>query len=340
MAHEARSERARLSRGARRARLAAARPTSRSLTGVFFGLPPVALLGAALVLGFRGGGIVSEQWAPVAVGTAVALGALGAVGSIPRIPRSAWAALAALAGFFAWSALSLAWTPAPEGTLETIARLALLVLATVVGASFAVRRGVAHGVAGALAVGGALLVVVIEAKVLARSTGMFSTTRLIWPIDYANGNGALVWLALPALLAGAAAERIRPIGRALVAAVAGLALAEGVMTQSRGGRVLRGDRDGPGAVRAYARWGGVAGSGALWTVDRGSAWGGLVRRGCPRGGRSLERRHGGRHRPVTRGHRAGLAGDVPAARPWCGDRGLGVRPRGRSDRIRRAFRPT
>jgi hypothetical protein len=237
MAHEARSERARLSRGARRARLAAARPTSRSLTGVFFGLPPVALLGAALVLGFRGGGIVSEQWAPVAVGTAVALGALGAVGSIPRIPRSAWAALAALAGFFAWSALSLAWTPAPEGTLETIARLALLVLATVVGASFAARRGVAHWVAGALAVGGALLVVVIEAKVLARSTGMFSTTRLIWPIDYANGNGALVWLALPALLAGAAAERIRPIGRALVAAVAGLALAEGVMTQSRGGSI-------------------------------------------------------------------------------------------------------
>jgi hypothetical protein len=237
MAHEARSERAPLREGARRARLAVARPTSRSLTGVFFGLPPVALLAAALVLAFRGGGSVSDQWAPVAVGTAVALGALGAVGSIPRIPRSAWPALVALAGFFAWSALSLAWSPAPEGTLETAARLALLVMAAVVGASFAAWRGVAHAVAGALAVGGALLVVVIEAKVLAGSTSMFSTTRLIWPIDYANGNAALVWLALPALLACAAAHRIRPLGRAIAAVVAALALAVGLMTQSRGGSI-------------------------------------------------------------------------------------------------------
>jgi O-Antigen ligase len=237
MAHEARSERAPLRESARRARLAAARPTSRSLTGVFFGLPPVALLAAALLLGFRGGGIVSEQWAPVAVGTAVALGALGAVGSIPRIPRSAWPVLAALTGFFVWSALSLTWSPAPEGTLETTARFALLVMAAIVGASFAARRGVAHAVAGALAAGGALLVVVIEAKVLAGSTNMFSTTRLIWPIDYANGNAALVWLAVPALLAGAAAERIRPIGRAVVAAVAALALSVGLMTLSRGGSI-------------------------------------------------------------------------------------------------------
>jgi hypothetical protein len=237
MAHEARSERAPLREGARRARLAVARPTSRSLTGVFFGLPPVALLAAALLLGFRGGGIVSEQWAPVAVGTAVALGALGAVGSIPQIPRSAWPVLAALTGFFAWSALSLAWSPAPEGTLETTARFALLVMAAIVGASFAARRGVAQAVAGALAGGGALLVVVIEAKVLAGSTSMFSTTRLIWPIDYANGNAALVWLAVPALLAGAAAERIRPIARALVAAVAALALSVGLMTLSRGGSI-------------------------------------------------------------------------------------------------------
>jgi hypothetical protein len=237
MAHEARSERAQLREGARRARLAVARPASRSLAGLFFGLPPVALLGAALVLAFRGGGIVSEQWAPVAVGTAVALGALGAVGSFPRIPRPAWPALGALTGFLAWSALSLVWSPAPEGTVETTARLALLVMAAVVGASFAARRGVACGVAGALAVFGAVLAVVIEAKILAGSTAMFSTTRLIWPIDYANGNAALVWLTAPALLAGAAAERIRPIARALVAAVAALALAEGLMTLSRGGSI-------------------------------------------------------------------------------------------------------
>jgi O-antigen ligase len=236
MAHEARPERT-LRASARRARLAAARPTSRSISGVFFGVPPVALLAAALLLGFRGGGIVAEQWAPVAVGTAVALGALAAVGSFPSIPRPAWSALAALAGFLAWSAVSLAWSVEPEGTLETIARLALLVLAAVVGASFGARRAVAHGVAAALAVGCALLVVVIEVKLLAGSNPMFSTTRLAWPIDYANGNAALVWLGLPALLAGAAAYRIRPLARALVAAMAALTLAVGVMTESRGGSI-------------------------------------------------------------------------------------------------------
>jgi hypothetical protein len=237
MAHEARSERARLSRAERRARLAAARPTTRSLAGVFFGFPPVALFGASLLLAFRGGGIVSDQWTPVAVGTAVVLVSLGAVGSIPRIPRRAWPALGALTGFFVWGALSLIWSPAPEATLETVARLGLLVLAAVVGASFAARPGVAQGVAVALATAGALLVVVIEVKVLAGSTAVFSTTRLAWPIDYANGNAALVWLGLPALLAGAAAERIRPLGRALVAALAALTLAVGLMTLSRGGTI-------------------------------------------------------------------------------------------------------
>jgi hypothetical protein len=237
MAHEARSERARLRDGARRARLAAARPTSHSLAGVFFGFPPVALVGAALLLAFRGGGSVADQWTPVAVGTAVALAALGAVGSIPRIPRPAWPTLAALAALFGWSALSLTWSSAPEETLETVARLALLVLAAVVGASYAARPGVARGLAIALAATGAVLALVVEAKLLAGSTSAFSTTRLIWPVDYANGDAALIWLPLPALVAGAAAERIRPVGRALVAAVAALALAEGLMTLSRGGSI-------------------------------------------------------------------------------------------------------
>jgi hypothetical protein len=66
---------------------------------------------------------------------------------------------------------------------------------------------------------------------------MFAGARLIWPIDYANGNAALVWLGLPALIAGAAAYRVRPVGRALVGAVAALVLAVGVMAGSRGGSI-------------------------------------------------------------------------------------------------------
>jgi hypothetical protein len=236
MAHEARSESARLSALERPVR-ASATVGTRSLAGVWLALPPVALLGVALLLAFRGGGSVAEEWAPVAVGAAVALAALAAVGSFPAIPRHAWPALGALGAYFVWSALSLTWSASPEGTVETVARLALLLVAAIVGASYAARPGAATGLAVALGVAGATLAIAVEAKVLSGSTGAFAGTRLAWPIDYANGEAALLWLPLPALLAGAAAERIRPLGRALVAGVAALALADGLMTLSRGAAV-------------------------------------------------------------------------------------------------------
>lgn len=237
MAHEARTGRAKLSAAGQRTRVAVTGPTIRSLAGASFAVPPLALLGVAVFLAFRGGGIVPEQWAPVAVGTAVGLAVLGAVGSLPRVPRPAWPALGALAAFFVWSALSMLWSASPEATLENVARLSLLVLAAAVGASYAARAGAARALAVALAGAGAALALTVEAKILAGATGAFSTTRLAWPIDYANGEAALLWIAFPALLAGAAAERIRPLGRALVAGVAALALAEGLMTLSRGAAI-------------------------------------------------------------------------------------------------------
>ena len=236
MAHEARTGRARLSAVSRRPRVAAG-VTTRSLAGAAFAVPPLALLGVAVLLAFRGGGIVTEQWAPVSVGTAVALAVLAAVGSLPRIPRPAWPALGAMAGYVAWSALSLLWSSAPESTVESVGRMSLLVLAAAVGASYAARPGAAKLFAAALGVAAAALVLTVEVKILAGSTGVFSTTRLAWPIDYANGAAALLWIAVPPLLAAASAERIRPLARAGAAAVASLALAEGLMTLSRGGAI-------------------------------------------------------------------------------------------------------
>ena len=237
MAHEARNGRPRLSAAERRRRVAVAGATTRSLAGAAFAVPPLALLCVALFLAFRGGGIVPEEWAPLAVGTAIGLAVLGAVGSLPSIPRPAWPALGAMAAFLAWSALSILWSASPETTIETVARMSLLVLAAAVGASYAARPGAARAFAVALAAAGAALVITVEAKILAGSTGMFSTTRLAWPIDYANGAAALLWIAFPPLLAAAAAQRIRPLGRGVAAALAALALSEGLMTLSRGGAI-------------------------------------------------------------------------------------------------------
>jgi O-Antigen ligase len=233
MAHEARSG-ARLSGDGPSASPANVRTLIRSLASAALTLPPLLLLGLALFLAYRGGGIVAEQWTPAAVGTAVGLGVLAAVGSLPSVPRRSWSALGALAAFLAWCGLSMLWSASPEATLENVARLSLLLLAAVVGAAYAARAAAAKAVAVALAGVGAVLAMSVEVKALAGSRGAFSTTRLAWPIDYANGDAALILLGFPALLAAAAASRIRPLGRALVAAVAALALAEGLMTLSRG----------------------------------------------------------------------------------------------------------
>jgi O-antigen ligase len=115
--------------------------------------------------------------------------------------------------------------------------MSLLVLAAAVGASYAARPGAARAFAVALATAGAALVITVEVKILAGSTAMFSTTRLAWPIDYANGAAALLWIAFPPLLAAAAADRIRPLGRGVAAGLAALALSEGLMTLSRGGAI-------------------------------------------------------------------------------------------------------
>ncbi|MBA2462469.1 MAG: O-antigen ligase family protein, partial [Actinobacteria bacterium] len=58
-----------------------------------------------------------------------------------------------------------------------------------------------------------------------------------WPINYANADAALVWLPLPALVALAAAQPLRPLVRAGLGLFAALALAVGLAAQSRGGAI-------------------------------------------------------------------------------------------------------
>src|SRR5207244_4283258 len=77
----------------------------------------------------------------------------------------------------------------------------------------------------------------VQAKIFISTTGVFSGPRLAWPIDYANGAAALLWLPLPALIAGASAERLRPLARGAIGGAAALAAAEGLMTLSRGAAI-------------------------------------------------------------------------------------------------------
>jgi hypothetical protein len=210
-------------------------PRIRPLAQAVLAVPPLALMAVAALLALRGGGVVPEQWAPVAEGTALGLAALAAVGAITRIPRSAWPALVAMCAFVGWSALSLIWSQAPDATVDHVARIGLLALAMVVGASYASRLSAATALAVGVTVAGALLALLVEAKVLISTNAVFTGPRLDWPIDYANGTAALLWVPVPALLAASATKRIRPIGRVFLGGAAALMAADGLMTLSRGG---------------------------------------------------------------------------------------------------------
>ena len=209
----------------------------RLVAAAAFALPPVMLLVVAFGLGLRGGGVAAEQWQPVAVGLAAALLVLAVVGAVPRVPRAPLPMLFSLAALLAWSAVSLAWTASREATFEQVIRLGMLGGAAVVGAAYAARPRAALLLAAGVAVGGAAMAGVIEVKILAGSTDAFIGSRLSWPINYANADAALVWMAVPALVTFAAAQPLRPVVRGAFGSFGALALAVGLTTESRGAAI-------------------------------------------------------------------------------------------------------
>jgi hypothetical protein len=202
-----------------------------------FALPPVMLLVVATGLGLRGGGVAPEQWQPVVLGLAVSLFVLSAIGAVPKVQRAALPMLVSLGALLAWSVASFAWTASREATFEHVIRLGMLAAAAVVGVAYAARPRAALMLAGGLALLGAVAACAIEFKLLAGSTDAFGGSRLTWPINYANADAALIWLPLPALVAFAAAEPLRPLFRGAFGLLAALALAVGLAAQSRGGTI-------------------------------------------------------------------------------------------------------
>jgi hypothetical protein len=209
----------------------------RLVAAAAFALPPLMLLVVAFGLALQGGGVAPEQWQSVAIGLVASLLVLAVVGAVPRVRRSALPTVASLAALLLWTAASFAWTASREATFEHVLRLAMLAAAVVVGVAYAARPRAALSLAAGLAVFGAAMAGAMEVKLLAGSTEAFVGSRLSWPINYANADAALVWLPVPALLAFAAAQPLRPLFRGAFGLLAALALAVGLATQSRGGAI-------------------------------------------------------------------------------------------------------
>lgn len=206
----------------------------RLLAGAAFTLPPLVLLAVGFGLAFRGGGVVADQWQPVALGTAASLMVLAVVGALPSVPPRVWIVLALWAALFAWSAASLAWSLSREATFEAVTRVAMQAGIVAVGAVYASRARAALTIAAGIAVSGGLVAVLVELKLLSGATEIFSASRLAWPINYANADAALLWISVPALLTFAAAHPLRPLARGVFGLLTTLAIALGMAAESRG----------------------------------------------------------------------------------------------------------
>jgi O-Antigen ligase len=206
----------------------------RLLAGAAFTLPPLVLLAVGFGLAFRGGGVVADQWQPVALGTAASLVVLAAVGALPSAPTRAWIVLGLWAALLAWTAASITWSLSREATFEAVTRVALQAGIVTVGAVYASRARAALTVAVGIGLSGALVGVLAEVKLLSGATDVFSGSRLAWPIHYANADAALLWIAAPALLTFAAAQPLRPFARGAFGLLTTLVLVLGLAAESRG----------------------------------------------------------------------------------------------------------
>ena len=209
----------------------------RLVAAAAFALPPLVLLAVGLGFAFRGGGVAPEQWQSATIGLAASLFVLAAVGAVPRVDRAALPLLVGLAALLLWSASSMGWTASQEATFEHVLRLALLAGAAAVGLLYGARPRAALALGLGLALFGVVSASAMEVRLLMGSTESFVGSRLSWPINYANADAALVWLPLPALLAFAAAQPLRPLVRAAFALFAALSLAVGLVPQSRGAAI-------------------------------------------------------------------------------------------------------
>lgn len=223
--------------------LAEARPRGRPRTALAVQISGVALVaGVIFWIAYDGGAYAEQSRNSVAIGIwwLVLLGVLLGVWPLKLRTRAAAAVGTLLSGFAAWNLLSVLWSPSAADAVSEFNRAALYVgvfaLAIVAG-----RRGnVGYWLDGLALALGAVATVALVSRLFPGSfpdRGLpeflpSAQTRLSFPVDYWNGLGILLGLAVPLFLRYAAAPsrllRVAAAGftPALVAAI--------YLTSSRG----------------------------------------------------------------------------------------------------------
>lgn len=225
---------------------ALARRAARLPGGVVVG---VSVGGAVFALGFSDGTYGLTQRDAVAIATlwALALTALMAPGALAALRGVAAVPALALAGVGVVGLISTLWTSSAEAAVNAFDKY-VLYAAAFAFALVAIRRahldawrdGVSWGIVAVAVVG--LLSRLAPSLVTSGNAFAFlpiANVRLSYPVGYWNALAALIALAMPLLLAGAAADRPLRVRALSLMPVPALAAA-GYLTSSRGGAVAAG----------------------------------------------------------------------------------------------------
>ncbi|MGH3133804.1 MAG: O-antigen ligase family protein [Gaiellaceae bacterium] len=188
------------------------------------------------VVAFADGGYFRETWA----WTTLALSSLAWIVLLVRdkivIGRLDLAALAALTAFVGWVALSAAWSPAPDDSLQEGERGSIYVAASLAFVLLVDRDRIREHLAG-IAAGATLVAAYSLGERVAGEQPItgdpIQGARLIEPLGYANALGILAALGLLVAL-GLAAHASSRQGRALWLAPVIVLLPTLVWTESRG----------------------------------------------------------------------------------------------------------
>jgi hypothetical protein len=225
--------------------VAAAAPRPRAATALL-----VALIAAAVYAAFADGAVGLPRESRLQVGIAL-IAALAAAawlwdgGLRLRAAPAAWVGIALLAGFAVWTAVSLAWSVAPDRTWEELNRLVAYLLVALLAIAFGAShprpaRALAHGY---LAVAVAIALYALGGKLVPglRIPGIVDlnqtqdVARLRAPLQYWNALALACALAAPIALS-VAIDRARAEAWRLAGLVAAtLLLATMALTYSRGG---------------------------------------------------------------------------------------------------------
>ena len=197
-----------------------------------------------LYLALRGGGYDQVVYSEVGVAAwwVVLLGLLAGVLPRTRPHRLAWLCMALLGAFALWTGIAGEWSSGVEQTVAELGRVATY-LGFFVLALCVVRRDTIGPLASG--VGVAFGVVSVLAVLSRLYPGAFptdqipvffpgATTRLSYPLNYADGTGEFLAMGIPVLLTNATRARTL-VGQAVAAAALPVAVLGIVLTASRGG---------------------------------------------------------------------------------------------------------